>query len=76
MFEGAIETERQVILSLVKLGFLVFLFLYVIFSAIVIKQARVMSETLQVGFEKQIKLLVLVHFATAVIIFILAILIL
>lgn len=76
MFEGAIETEKEVILSLVKLGFVTFLFLYVIFSLIVIKQARVMSETLEVGFEKQIKLLVLFNFAVSVTIFILAILIL
>lgn len=76
MLENAIDAEKQIVMSLVKLGFLAFIFLYIIFSIIVIKQARVMSETLQVGFEKQIKLLVFFNFAASVTIFILALLIL
>lgn len=41
----------------VKVGVWIFLFLYVIFSLVIYKQVTLMIETLEVGFEKQIRIL-------------------
>jgi len=60
-------------LILIKIAVLVFLILYLIFSGIVVKQVRVMIETLQVGFETPIKTLALIHFIFALITLFLAI---
>jgi uncharacterized protein with PQ loop repeat len=60
-------------LILIKIAVLIFLLFYIIFAGIVVKQVRVMTETLQVGFETPIKTLALVHFIFAVITLFLAI---
>lgn len=57
-------------LLLIKGAILLFLAIYIVFASIVIRQVRVMTDTLQVGFEKPIKTLVFVHFAFAVGLFI------
>ena len=44
-----------------KIGILLFLSLYLLFSFIVVKQVKVMTETLEVGFEKQLKILAYLH---------------
>ncbi len=57
-------------LYLIKIATIVFLLLYLIFALLVIKQVKVMTETLQVGFENQIKALVFFHFLFAVLLLI------
>ena len=49
--------------SLVKLGVIIFLVLYNIFAVIVVKQVRVMVNTLEVGFEKPVVIISFVHLA-------------
>ena len=49
--------------SLVKLGVIIFLVLYNIFAVIVVKQVRVMINTLEVGFEKPVVIISFVHLA-------------
>jgi len=64
------------IFILIKIAVWIFLFTYVLFSGVVIKQVRVMTQTLEVGFEKPIKLIALVHFIVSLTVFILALIIL
>lgn len=63
-------------LLLIKISVVIFLAIYVVFSLIVIKQVRVMTNTLQVGFEKQIIALAYLHLFAALIVFVLSIFIL
>lgn len=58
------------LLLIVKIAVLVFLFLYVIFASIVVRQVKVMTEALRVGFEFQIKLVAFLHFVVSVLVFI------
>jgi len=60
------------ILLFIKFGMITLLSLYVIFAAIVIKQVNVMTDTLEVGFEKPIKLVSVLHFTASVIVLIFA----
>ena len=60
----------------IKIGIWLFLLVYVLFAAIVIKQIKIMTETLSTGFEMQLKTLGYLHFASAVVVFVLAIIIL
>jgi hypothetical protein len=64
------------VLVLIKIATMLFLLFYIVFAGVVVKQARVMTETIQVGFEGQIKALVLVHFIFALVIFLSAIIVL
>lgn len=63
-------------LILIKIATLIFLLFYLIFAGVVIKQARVMTETIRVGFEKAIKTIVFAHFVFALVTLILSIIIL
>lgn len=56
-------------LTIVKIGMVMVLLLYVIFALIVVKQVTIMTNTLQVGFEKPIKLFSVIHFLAAVLTF-------
>lgn len=53
-------------LLIIKFFVLVFLALYVIFALVIVRQVRLMSSTLDVGFEGPIKFLSLVHLAFAI----------
>lgn len=64
------------VLFLIKIVVLVSLFLYIIFAAVVIKQVRIMTETIEVGFETPIKTLSYLHFLASLFSFVFAILIL
>jgi len=63
-------------LILVKIALWILLFLYLLFAGIVVKQARVMTETLQVGMEKLIKGFVVIHFIASVFVFLLSLIVL
>ena len=63
-------------LILIKIATLLFLLFYIVFAGVVIKQAKVMTETIQMGLEGPIRTLVFVHFIFALLVFLLAIIIL
>jgi hypothetical protein len=64
------------VLILIKIATLLFLVFYLVFAAVVIKQAKIMTETIQVGLEGPIRGLVFAHFIFALLVLILAIIIL
>lgn len=61
---------------LIKILVLIFLAIYIIFSLVVIRQVQLMTKTLEVGFETQLRLLSFAHFLCAIGVFIFAIAIL
>ncbi|HJY98418.1 MAG TPA: DUF5657 family protein [Patescibacteria group bacterium] len=61
---------------LVKVLSLVLLGMYLIFALVVVKQVRLMTATLQLGFEGFVKFLALAHLIFAVIVFVAALVIL
>ena len=62
--------------SIVKILVLIFLGIYIVFSLVLIKQVQMMTTTLEIGFEKQLKLLSYAHSAFAIGVFVFGILIL
>lgn len=60
-------------LIVIRIAVTIFLFFYILFAGVVVKQVRVMTETLQVGFEGPIKVLALGHFIFALITLFLAV---
>ena len=58
-------------------GFAVFaLILYVIFALVLVRQVQLMTYTLEVGFEKPVRLLSIIHFLFAIAVFLLALFVL
>lgn len=55
---------------------LVAFFLYIIFSFVVVRQVQLMTETLEVGFETQLKVLAYLHLAFAILVFLAALIVL
>lgn len=53
------------VLLLIEVATIIFLIFYIIFAAVVIKQVKIMTETLEVGFEGAVKLLAFMHFVFA-----------
>lgn len=72
---GGIDLPSNLIWMIIKsiTGF--GLFVYIIFAFIVIKQVRLMTDTLELGFEKGVKVLSYIHFIVAVFAFVIALLI-
>ena len=64
------------LLFFVKIAIMLFLLLYIVFAGVVIRQVRVMTETLEVGFEKPIKAIALFHFLFSLLVFMIAIFVL
>lgn len=61
---------------LVKIGVLILLSMYLIFALIVVRQIKLMTDTLALGFEPLIVLLGYIHLAFAILVFIAAIVVL
>lgn len=59
-----------------KIFILIAFFLYIIFSVVVVRQVELMTGTLEVGFETQLKLLSYLHLLFAVAVFLAALIIL
>jgi len=55
-----------------KIGIIIFLVVYIIFSVAVTKQVKIMTDTLEVGFETQIKAMALIHLILSVVVLIIA----
>lgn len=52
--------------GVVKIGILIILALYIIFAFVVVRQVQLMTATLEVGFESQLKFLSFMHFLFAI----------
>ncbi len=61
---------------IVKIFALLFLAIYIIFSIVIIRQVQLMTATLEIGFEGQLRFLSVLHFLFAVGVFVFGILIL
>jgi len=61
---------------LIKIFVLVSLSLYIIFAIVVIRQVQLMTDTLEVGFETQLRIASYIHFLFAVSVLIFAFIIL
>ena len=70
------QTWRADVLILAKLGMLLFLFLYIIFSLVVVKQIKLMSKTVKGTMEKNLLLAAKIFVGLAVAVFIMALFIL
>ncbi len=69
------ETEIT-IWSIIKIAVIIFTLMYIIFSFVVIRQVKLMTDTLELGHENTIKAMAVAHFAFAVVVFIFALVIL
>lgn len=56
--------------TIMKYGLLAFLFLYIVFAGIVIKQVSVMTQTVKMGFEGFVTLIAILHFVFAIAVFV------
>lgn len=61
---------------LVKIGVMVLLAMYLIFALIVVRQTKLMTDTVQMGRESFIRLLGYVHLVSTVFVFLAAVIIL
>lgn len=61
---------------LAKVGIVVLLGMYLIFALIVIRQVKLMTDTLQLGFESTLRVLAYAHLVFAVLVMLTAIIIL
>lgn len=52
--------------GIVKIGILILLALYIIFAFVIVRQVKLMTDTLEVGFESQLKFLSFMHFLFAI----------
>ncbi|OGM18695.1 hypothetical protein A2686_03375 [Candidatus Woesebacteria bacterium RIFCSPHIGHO2_01_FULL_38_10] len=64
------------VLFLIKIAVWAFLTIYLIFAGVVVRQVKLMTETLEVGFEKGIRFIALFHLIVAFSVFALALIIL
>lgn len=62
--------------AVAKVFILIAFFLYIIFSVVVVRQVELMTGTLEVGFEAQLKLLSFLHLTFAILVFLAALIIL
>lgn len=62
--------------SVLKILIVILLAIYIVFSYVIIRQVQLMTDTLVIGFETQLKFLALVHFLFAVGVLIFSIIIL
>lgn len=76
VLEFLTKTWQADVLILAKLGILLLLFLYFIFSLVVIKQIKLMSETVKGEMEKSLLLAAKILVGLAVAVFIMALIIL
>lgn len=71
-----ISSGETTLFFVVKIGLWLFLVIYVIFAATLIKQIRIMTETLTTGFEVFLKAAGFLHFVFALFVLILSVFIL
>lgn len=69
---GLEDTFGDAFWLVIKFGLLAFLFLYIIFAGVIIKQISIMTQTVKMGFTSFVKLVGLLHFIAAIVVFIYA----
>lgn len=62
--------------SVLKILIIILLAIYIVFSYVIIRQVQLMTDTLVIGFESQLKFLAFIHFLFAVGVLIFSIIIL
>ncbi len=62
--------------SIAKGFILVFFLLYIVFSFVIVRQIQLMTDTLEVGFETQLKILSYLNLAFAILVFLAALIVL
>lgn len=62
--------------SIAKICVLIALVVYIVFSIVVVRQVHLMTDTLEVGFESEVRTLSFIHLFIAIGIFVLALIIL
>lgn len=73
---GEILPFNMTIWFIAKILVLFAILVYVVFAGVVVKQIRVMTETVKMGFEKPLKAMSIVHLIVSLAVFILALVIL
>ncbi len=61
---------------IVKILVIILLGIYIVFAYVIVRQVQLMTDTLVIGFEKQLKFLAFIHFLFAIAVLIFSILIL
>lgn len=74
--QNLLLTGESALVGIVKVGLILFLLVYLVFAATVVKQVKIMSETLTTGFEGYLKLAARLLFMLALLVLILAFVIL
>ena len=60
----------------IKIFIIILLSLYIVFAFVMVRQVQLMTDTLEVGFEKQLRFLSFVHFLFAIAVLVFSIFIL
>ena len=71
-----LTTAEISLLPFVKIAVAIGFLLYIAFAVVVVRQVKLMTATLELGHERVIKILSLVHLVFAIIVFLLALVIL
>lgn len=74
--QDLITNSENALFMIVKIGLILFLVVYLVFSATIVKQIKIMSETLTTGFEFYLRVAGFLHFMFALIVLVLAVVIL
>jgi len=61
---------------IVKILVIILLGIYIVFAYVIVRQVQLMTDTLVIGFEKQLKFLAFIHFLFAIAVLIFSIFIL
>jgi hypothetical protein len=60
----------------IKILVIILLAIYIVFAFVIVRQVQLMTDTLVIGFEKQLKFLAFLHFLFAIAVLVFSILIL
>jgi hypothetical protein len=71
--QNLLASGENTLFLVIKIGLFLFLTIYAVFAATIVKQVRIMVDTLSTGFETQIKFAVFLHFIFALLVLLLAV---
>lgn len=70
LIPGTVITITTILL--VKIASLILLGMYLVFSLVVVRQIKLMTDTLQLGYEQMVKMLGYIHLIFAILVFLAA----
>lgn len=73
---GTVSFINLPVWGIAKIFVLIGLFIYIIFGFVIVRQVKLMTDTVQTGFEFMMKLLGYIHFLFAIAVFLFALIIL